>query len=151
MQVTYSVPFVHGKERPRFGGGVTRTSDVTAANEDEIAYAYKGASLREHRRIVCAPQHVPVTMTIHCTIPAPRQRPKWCPKFLWDALGGIPFVRTPDYDNIAKEHSDALNGVAYHDDAQVTEAHIYKDPQLRGGREVATVTIEWEDHGQEEG
>lgn len=144
MQVTYTVPFVHGKERPRFGA-TTHTAGATAHNEARIAVAYKGASIREHGRVVRAPGHVPVTITIHCTMPAPRRRPAWCPKALWELLDGIPFVRKPDYDNVAKEHTDALNGVAWHDDAQVTTAHIYKDPQVRGGRESATVTIEWED------
>lgn len=144
MRVTYSVPFVHGKERPRFGGNV-HTSAKTEHNEAQIAYAYKGASIREYSKVVSAPAHVPVTLTIRCTMPAPKRRPAWCPRLLWDVLNGIPFVRKPDFDNIAKEHTDALNSVAWHDDAQVTEAHIYKDPQVRGGKESATVTVEWEE------
>lgn len=144
MKVEYQVPFAHGKERPRFAGHV-HTSDKTADNERRIVYAYKGASIRKYGRVVSAGRHVPVCITIRCTMPGPKRRPSWCPKALWDAIGGIPFVKTPDYDNIAKEHSDALNGVAYHDDAQVTEAHIYKEPQLRGGMESATVTVEWKE------
>lgn len=145
MRTTYSVPFVHGKERPRFGG-LIHISDTTADNEARIAYAYKGASIREHGQVVRAPDHVPVTVTIHCTVPGPKRRPTWCPKVLWDALGhGIPFVKKPDVDNVAKEHADALNGVAWHDDAQVTELHVFKDPQVSGGEAFATVTVEWEE------
>ncbi len=144
MQVTYSVSFVHGKERPRFSGHV-HPADRTTANERSIASAYSGASIRAYGKVVAAPEHVPVKLTLRFTVPGPKRRPAWCPKVLWEALGGIPFVKKPDYDNVAKEHTDALNGVAWHDDAQVTEAHIYKDPQVRGGRESATMTVEWED------
>jgi Holliday junction resolvase RusA-like endonuclease len=31
-----------------------------------------------------------------------------------------------DYDNLAKAATDALNGVAYRDDSQIVEAHIFK-------------------------
>ena len=30
-----------------------------------------------------------------------------------------------DFDNISKAVTDALNGVAYYDDAQIDEAHVY--------------------------
>lgn len=145
MFVTYSVPFVHGKERPRFGKGRTHSAHKTEANEQRIKDAYEGACLRKYGRVVSAPQHVPVAIFIRCTVPSPKRRPSWCPKRLWDLLHGIPFVKVPDYDNIAKEHSDALNGVAYHDDAQVTEAHIWKLPQRIGGREETRVLVMWEE------
>lgn len=145
MFVIYSVPFVHGKERPRFGRGRTHSARETKANEGKIRRAYEDASVLKYGRVVSAPQHVPVAIFLRCTVPAPKSRPGWCPKSLWDLLQGIPFVKTPDYDNIAKEHSDALNGVAYHDDAQVTEAHIWKLPQRIGGREEARVLVMWEE------
>lgn len=31
-----------------------------------------------------------------------------------------------DYDNLAKAVTDALNGMAYRDDSQIVEAHIFK-------------------------
>ena len=40
--------------------------------------------------------------------------------------GDIRPTKTPDYDNIGKIISDALNGVAYRDDAQIVEANISK-------------------------
>ena len=36
--------------------------------------------------------------------------------------GEIRPVKRPDWDNIGKIISDALNGIAYHDDSQVVEA-----------------------------
>ena len=35
-------------------------------------------------------------------------------------------TKKPDFDNIAKVISDALNGVAYHDDTQIVKAEIRK-------------------------
>ena len=35
-------------------------------------------------------------------------------------------TKKPDTDNIAKAILDALNGVAYYDDAQVVELHVVK-------------------------
>ena len=41
-------------------------------------------------------------------------------------------AKRPDFDNLAKGITDALNGLAFKDDNQIVEAHIYKrygDPQ----------------------
>jgi Holliday junction resolvase RusA-like endonuclease len=35
-------------------------------------------------------------------------------------------VKRPDFDNIAKIVCDALNGVAWHDDAQIVNAQVIK-------------------------
>jgi len=35
-------------------------------------------------------------------------------------------TKKPDTDNIAKAILDALNGIAYYDDAQICELHVYK-------------------------
>jgi Holliday junction resolvase RusA-like endonuclease len=32
----------------------------------------------------------------------------------------------PDWDNVGKIVCDALNGVAWHDDAQIVDAHVEK-------------------------
>ena len=40
--------------------------------------------------------------------------------------GRIPYTVKPDSDNIAKAVMDALNGVAYNDDAQVYDLHVQK-------------------------
>lgn len=41
-------------------------------------------------------------------------------------MANAPCMVKPDCDNIAKAVLDALNGVAYHDDAQVTRVSIEK-------------------------
>jgi Holliday junction resolvase RusA-like endonuclease len=40
--------------------------------------------------------------------------------------GEIRPTKKPDYDNIGKTISDALNGIAYRDDAQITDAVVRK-------------------------
>ena len=40
--------------------------------------------------------------------------------------GEVVPVTKPDWDNIGKLLSDALNGVAWHDDAQITQATVHK-------------------------
>ena len=35
-------------------------------------------------------------------------------------------VTKPDWDNIGKIIADAFNGVAWHDDAQITQATVHK-------------------------
>lgn len=56
-----------------------------------------------------------------------------------------PDTSTPDADNIAKSVLDALNGLAWADDAQVHELHIYKLDRERGAEPKTLVNIEWEE------
>lgn len=49
---------------------------------------------------------------------------------------GRPDLMKPDADNIAKVVLDALNGVAFADDAQVTELSSRKCPRTRNGKPV---------------
>lgn len=42
------------------------------------------------------------------------------------ANGTYPHTKKPDCDNMAKICLDALNGVAYHDDAQITKLNVSK-------------------------
>ncbi|TPE53060.1 RusA family crossover junction endodeoxyribonuclease [Amaricoccus solimangrovi] len=42
------------------------------------------------------------------------------------ALLGAPHAQKPDASNIAKQVEDALNGIAYHDDAQVVDTRCRK-------------------------
>jgi crossover junction endodeoxyribonuclease RusA len=46
-----------------------------------------------------------------------------------------------DIDNALKVLSDALQGIAYHDDKQVVELHVYK-AQGRGSRKTARALVQ---------
>lgn len=50
----------------------------------------------------------------------------------------VPTVK-PDWDNVGKIVCDALNGIAWHDDAQVTQATVRK---LYGPVPMVTVVIQ---------
>ena len=55
----------------------------------------------------------------------------------------LPFTVKPDADNILKL-IDGLNGIAWHDDAQVTEAIVHKHTRRKFGVEGTTFTVSWE-------
>lgn len=159
MIVTFSVPFVTPKGRPRFRGHAftpNRTKDAEKAVRD----AYKGACVRMFGHVATAPEGVPVTVTVAARKAAPRSRPKYIPKSVWD-FGRWAFTSTPDLDNLMKLVCDALNPikhkdkatgrqvvdeyVAWHDDAQITELHGFKLDKLRGTQETTYVLVKWEE------
>ena len=152
--IQFSVPFVVPKGRPRFGRGHTYTPAKTARAEKAIRDAYKGECLRRFGHVVTAPERAKVMIAATFETAAPKSRPKWVPKFLWDR-GLVPFVTTPDCDNLLKVCLDGLNPVrnkdgsiepvAWHDDSQVVESHAYKLDRVRGGLDKTTVTVFWEE------
>lgn len=106
------------KDRPRFTKtGRAYTSHQTEANEKAIKAAWLaqvGTKWASHEGQVCV------------QIIAERPLAKSDPKK--DA--GKAYVLKPDVDNICKAILDALNGVAYRDDKQVTEIHVVKMPRV---------------------
>ena len=59
------------------------------------------------------------------------------------ALDGLIQPTTkPDLDNVAKTVLDALNGVAWRDDSEITSLTVMK---TYGERNCAKVSIEWEE------
>ena len=65
-----------------------------------------------------------ISLEIRVYLPISQSKPK---KWREKASVGIilPLVK-PDFDNLAKQISDVMNGVFFVDDKQVCEAHIYK-------------------------
>lgn len=124
-----------GKGRPRFArSGHTYTPEKTAAYEKAAALAYKrryqGKSFEKG---------VPLEMRIraYCKVPQSASKAKRA-----DMLSGmIRPIKTPDADNIAKIICDALNGVAYHDDAQIVRIAVEKYYGATGYVEVALKEI----------
>lgn len=102
-----------GKGRPRTSkhGGRPFTPKATAAAEREIAQLAR-LEMRS------APL---MTGTVALSIEAVFKVPKsWSPKLKAAALSGeLEYTGKPDRDNIEKLVMDALNGVAWIDDAQV--------------------------------
>ena len=136
-EVTFSVPFVAGKERPRHHGKVTYTPAATVRAEKAIRDAYeravadKGGTVDGYR----APEHVSVSVTIWTQRPLPKSRAK--------KISTEEDTYKPDADNVSKLVLDALNGVAWVDDAQVTDLNVHKDYRYRDAPERTTVHILW--------
>lgn len=87
------------KERPRFGKGHTFTSKATQDAENAIVGAFD----------LACPLWVPVTDDIRLEVEFHRKG-----------------LRIADLDNLSKTPLDALNGVLYADDAQITELHAWR-------------------------
>ena len=110
-----------GKARPRVTtkGGFARayTPEKTRKYEKRIAdeYLYSGGEMY--------PEDAPIHMIILAYFAPPKSASK---KRREDLLEhGRPMTK-PDIDNIAKAVLDALNGVAYKDDKQVTDLLMHK-------------------------
>ena len=105
-----------GKGRPRFTRkGVAYTPEKTRKAEELISFTAKGAMAGRE------PPRGPVAVDIAATFEIPTSWSK-----ARKAAPGMP-TKKPDIDNIAKLVLDALNGVAFHDDAQVVSLTARKD------------------------
>jgi len=63
---------------------------------------------------------------IRATVLAYFKIPKSVSKKKHAEMLDAPYASKPDTDNIAKSILDALNGIAYDDDSQIVELHVYK-------------------------
>ena len=120
---------VQGKPRPRFSmaGGYPKAYPPKAAHQYEkwIATEYK----RQGGKFYTGELKV----VIHTFRAMPKSRPK--------KLVSEPDTYKFDADNIAKSVLDALNGVAWKDDTQVTELHIIKHPRTHIDTDVMHITV----------
>lgn len=117
MNICFSVPGKpQGKGRPRFTrSGPTYTPDRTAEYEERVKLAYKQAGAGKLSGFVSA------------DICAVFAVPKSYTKARRAAALSVSFApKKPDCDNIAKIILDALNGLAYDDDAQVVKLRVEK-------------------------
>lgn len=110
-----------GKERPRWSKKTKRmyTPTSTTNYEDFIKLVY-----RQNYGTQMFPKNVPLDIRIRAYCPIPKSdtltaRAK--------KLTGVirPTVK-PDWDNIGKIVADALNKIAYHDDAQIVDSQTRK-------------------------
>lgn len=119
---------VRGKGRPRFTRSMRVYADPkTAEFEKRVAAAFEewcGGWKAEG----------PVAVRIDSFRPLPKSRPK--------RVNSEPDAFKPDADNIAKAVLDALNGIAYEDDAQVVDLRVVKHERERGATERLRIRIE---------
>lgn len=121
MEVQFIVPGEpQGKGRPRFGNGRTYTPAKTIEYERRIA-------TRAAEAMPCPATELPV----HVRVDAYKGIPKsWTRAKRIRAMDGQEIPGKPDLDNVAKAVLDALNGVVYADDVQVTRLVVTKQYSL---------------------
>ncbi len=141
-EVRFTVDFLQAWQRAGVNilTGAIFTKEQTKVVEEAAAIAYKGVSLRKYGRVVSAPRYVPVTFVVDVYKKPPKRWPRGVPKWL---KPNLPFVTTPDTDNISKV-KDGLNGIAWYDDAQVVDDHVIKHDRLEGTETRMEFTVSWE-------
>ena len=141
--VSFTVPWVHGWQRAgvNLKSGEHFTRGQTEADEEEIALRYAQACRAKYGKVLKAPKWAKVTLVIDAYLPPPKRWPKYLPKWLKPI---IPFVVTPDADNIAKL-MDGLNGIAWVDDAQVTRLVVNKHDRNGTSKECTVFTLWWKE------
>lgn len=110
-----------GKERPRWSQKMRRmyTPATTTSYEDFIKLVY-----RQNYGAEMFPKGVPLDIRIRAYCPIPKSdtltvRAK-------KMTGAIRPTIKPDWDNIGKIVADALNKIAYYDDAQIVDSQTRK-------------------------
>lgn len=110
-----------GKQRPRFGSGRTYTPEKTVSYENLVRMcfrqAYPGAEP------IAAGIAIVVEITACFPIPKSTSRARRQAMLAYEEFP----TKKPDCDNIAKIILDALNGIAYHDDAQIVDVRVTKE------------------------
>ena len=133
--VTFRVPFVKGKARPRFSRGHAYTPKATSDAQETIAAAYVEACGGDALK---ASEGVPVAVAVLTT----RNVKSGFRRREGDSHDDL---QKPDADNIAKLVMDALNGVAYEDDSQVDSLVVLKLPRRRGNEPITYIGVFWGD------
>lgn len=122
MTIKFKIPSKpFGKQRPKFNGrtGVTYTPSETKEQEKLIKLAYTSVNSGK-----CFDSNQLLVLYIKAFYPIPANASK---KKRVEMLSEkiLPIIK-PDYDNVEKTISDALNGIAYHDDKQIVKAVFMK-------------------------
>lgn len=125
-----------GKERPRTVRKNGKVWSYTPKKTKEYEEKVKLAFLDNPDFFGCPFVTKEYQGKVSAYITAYFEMPKSWPesrKFLND---GKNFLKKPDVDNIGKSILDALNGIAYQDDSQVSEVHVSKKYGRTAGVEV---------------
>lgn len=110
------------KARPRFThrGGVYTTSETI----DYERYVRSCFQQARTKRAYTIDHCCPILISIEALFPIP---PSWSKAKQLEARDGrLPHTSKPDWDNVAKIVTDALNGLAWKDDSQIISATVIK-------------------------
>ena len=106
-----------GKARPRVTKRGTYTPTKTKNYDQLVQWSYKN---KYKDKPLEGPLRVDITFYMY--IPKNTSKIRRERKIAREILP----TKKPDWDNMAKSITDALNGLAYKDDNQIVETHIYK-------------------------
>ena len=126
MEIKFTIPGPpKGKQRPRIcrvnGRSMAYTPKETIEYERLVRASYTAVSKAKFER------NLPLEISILALFPIPKYVSRKTKELM---LNGRLFpTKKPDADNIIKVILDALNGVAYQDDAQI--CRVYFDSQCR--------------------
>ena len=107
-----------GKARPRVTRFGTYTPKKTKQYEDLVQAEFISQCLGVNFG------DSPLVIYVKAIYPIPKSASK--AKHMRMISGEIRPKVKPDFDNVCKAVCDALNGLAYNDDAQIVEAHCFK-------------------------
>ena len=134
--ITFTVPGVRGKARPRFArNGRIYTPSETVRYEQAVAAAF-----REICRYMPFDEGEPLRICITAHFDRPQRATRIQRQMM--AAGMIRPTKKPDGDNICKAVWDGLSGVAFYDDAQVVEGSVSKVYCKDGEEAHIEVTVE---------
>lgn len=136
MELVFTVPGEpRGKGRPRFSKtGHTYTDSETKAYENKIIAYYRQAHGGTR-----APDDAFLAVDVIAYLPIPKSATK---AQIAGMIGKIILPsRKPDVDNILKAVLDALNGVAYRDDARVHRTSCVKFYSAEPRLEIAVKVV----------
>lgn len=129
-----------GKGRPRFtqkGHAYTPETTINYENMIKTFYNWTGAGM-------LFAKHDPIRINVTAYFKEPVNVSKKRRKLMEAAVPNALPLKKPDGDNILKIIADALNGLAYYDDAQIVEWHFRKQYGADPGVEVELSIIEGE-------
>ena len=109
---------VQAKQRPRFNGKFAYTPRETVAYENWVKTCY----LEKYKDKELMEKPLRVTIKAYFEIPKSTSKKKEAEML----CGAISPTKKPDWDNIGKIVSDALNKFAFKDDSQITDVRIFK-------------------------
>lgn len=127
------------KARPRVshrGGNAHAYTPRKSADYEALVREFAALEMRKYP-ITPSIDRVSIVITVYRPLPKNASK-KFLTMVEWGTV--VPLTK-PDVDNYAKSICDALNGLVYKDDSQITELHIRKRYDDGGGTRTV-VTIE---------
>ena len=105
------------KQRPKVYGRHAVTPEKTVNYETLVKQLY---IVEHHNKKL----EGPLKMTVTAFFEIPKSQSEKNKRLM--RMGQIRPTKKPDWDNIGKIVSDALNGLAYHDDSGIVDADVHK-------------------------